>query len=318
MNRRTAITCLHRGFLSTRANLGLVLLRFVQDLVVALLFIASFVPPVLVLGGLALIEGGEWSEAAIEAWIAGLGDALAGRVGALALAVVASLVIGLLAVVVWGWFQGGVLGVLVAAERQARPGAENHAGGWRWFRTFSLRDFSGWGGRYLWRFFWFFHLAMTVGLLLVLLVLLVVLGAVYGSESWGPGAALGIGCGGALPLVFLFLVYALWFGAAQPAVALEGSGPLRGSSIALRIVGRRLGAAFLILLVVAVAGIVIGLVAGFGQMAVGLVLEQSFAVWLSLYLVFTLLQMVFGSVISVYMLASYTSLVVAEVGGAPR
>jgi len=315
--KRTAIDCLRRAALSIRANFGLVWLRLLQELLFAVLFVASLVPPLVVLGGAALFEG-EWSEAALEGWIAGLGDQLAGVALPLTLAVLASLVIGLLVVMVWGWFEGGVLGVLVAAERQAVPGAEDRAGGWRWFRTFSLRDFSGWGGRYLWRFFWFFHLAFTVLLVLLLLMLLLVLGAVYGGESWGPGAAFGIGCGGALPLVFLFLVYALWFNVAQPAVALEESGAVRGSSLGLRIVGRRLGASLLILLVAIVAAVGVGLFFSIGQWTAALFAQDSFTALITIYLVFGLLQMVVGAVVNLYVLAAYTSLVVAEAGGAPR
>jgi hypothetical protein len=317
MNRRSAIDCLRRGFLSTRANLGLLPLKALQDLLVTLLIVASLLPPFLVLGGQVLLEGG-WSEAALEGWLAGLGDEVASRMAPVALAIVASLVIGLLAVLVWGWFEGGLLGILVAAERQARPGAEDHAGGWRWFRTFSLRDFSGWGGRHLWRFFWFFHLTMTAALVLVVIGLLLALAAVYGGESWGAGAAFGIGCGGALPLAFAFLVYALWFSAAQPAVALEGSGAVRGSALGLRVVGRRLGAALLLLLVMMVVATVVGIALAVGQGMTGLLIEDSLGAWVALYLSFFLVQVALGAALNVFILASYSALVVAEVGGEPQ
>lgn len=317
MTRRTAIDCLRRGFHSTRANWGLIPLKVLGDLLFTVLLVVSFLPPVLVLGGMALLEGG-WSEAALQDWIAGLPDELATRLAPLALAVLASLVLGLLAVAVWGWFEGGLLGVLVAAERQAHPRAHDQAGGWRWFRTFSLRDFSGWGGRYVWRFFWFFHLALTVSLVFLLLLALLVFGAVLGHEAWGSGAAFGIGCGGALPLLFLVLVYALWYTAAQPAVALEESGPVRGSALALRVVGRRLGASFLILLVVFGIALVAWLVLFLVQMAAGIALEDRFAPWLVSYVVLSLLQMGVSAAISVYLLAAFGSLVVAETGEGPR
>jgi hypothetical protein len=206
----------------------------------------------------------------------------------------------------------------VAAERQAHPRAQDQAGGWRWFRTFSLKDFSGWGGLYVWRFFWFFHLALTVSLVFLLLLALLVVGAVIGQERWGPGAALGIGCGGALPLLFLVLVYALWYTAAQPAVALEGSGPVRGSKLALRVVGRRLGGSFLILLVVVVISIVVGMGFFLAQMASSLTLQENFVPWLVAYVLLYLVQMAFSSALSVYFLAAFGSLVVAEAAEVPR
>ena len=316
--KRNAIDCLRRGFHSTRANWGLIPMKFLGDLVFAVLLIVSFLPPIVVLGGMALFEGG-WSEAALEEWILNLPDELPTMLGPLLLAVLGSLVLGLLAVVVWGWFQGGLLGVLVAAERQAHPRAQDQPGGWRWFRTFSLRDFSGWGGRYVWRFFWFFHLALTVSLVFVLLLALLALGAVYGNEAWGPGAAVGIGCGGLLPLLFLGLVYALWYTAAQPAVALEGSGPVRGSKLALRVVGRRLGASFLILLVVVVISMVVGMGFFLAQTASSLALQEDYLVpFLVTYGLLYLLQMMISSALSVYFLASFGSLVVAEATEAPR
>lgn len=314
----TAIDCLRRGFHSTRANWGLIPMKLLGDFLFAVLLIVSFLPPVLVLGGMALLEGG-WSEAALQEWILGLPDELVTRLVPLLLAVLGSLVLGLLAVVVWGWFQGGLLGVLVAAERQAHPRAQDQPGGWRWFRTFSLPDFSGWGGRYVWRFFWFFHLALTVSLVFILLLALLVVGAVYGNEAWGPGAAVGIGCGGALPLLFLVLVYALWYTAAQPAVALEGSGPVRGSRLALRVVGRRLGASFLILLVVVVISMVVGMGFFLAQTASSLALqEEYFVAWLVTYGLVYLLQMAVSSALSVYFLAAFGSLVVPEAAEAPR
>lgn len=315
--RRTAVDCLRRGFLSSRANWGLVPMKLLQDLLLSVLLIASFVPPLLVLGGFVLLEGG-FSEAALQDWIAGLGDEIATRVVPLVLAVVASLVIGLLAVVVWAWFEGGMLGVLVAAERQALPRAEDAPGGWRWFRTFTLRDFSGWGGRYLWRYFWFFHLALTVSLVFAFLLALLLVGAVAGNERWGPGAAIGIGCGGALPLVFAVVVYALWFSAAQPAVALEGSGSVRGSALGLRVVGRRLGASLLIGLTFLVVLTVVYMVLALGNFAAELFLKSSVAAWLTVYLSVTLVQLAVSSALNVYLLAAFSSLVVAEAGGEPQ
>ncbi|HSL84410.1 MAG TPA: hypothetical protein VLF66_16680 [Thermoanaerobaculia bacterium] len=318
MASRNAIDCLRRGFHSTRANWGLIPMKFLGDFLFAVLLVVSFLPPILVLGGMAFLDGG-WSEAAIEEWIVGLPDRLLTSVGPLVLAVLGSLVLGLLAVVVWGWFEGGLLGVLVAAERQAHPRAQDQPGGWRWFRTFTLRDFSGWGGRYVWRFFWFFHLALTVSLIFVLLLALLVVAVVFGQERWGAGAAVGIGCGGLLPLLFLVLVYALWYTAAQPAVALEGSGPVRGSKLALRVVGRRLGASFLILLVIVVISMVVGMGFFLAQTASSLTLQEEYFVpWLVTYGLLYLFQMAASSALSVYFLAAFGSLVVAETAEAPR
>lgn len=309
--KRTAFDCLRRGFLSSRANWGLVPLGILQNLLFTLLALLSLLPPFLVLGGMALLER-DWSGPGFEEWLAGLDDLVASALVPLALAVVASLLIGLLAVAVWGWFQGGILGVLLAAERQALPGAEARPGGWRWFRTLSLRDFAGWGGRYVWRFFWFFHLSLAVAGVLVLLIGLLILGAVMAQEAWGGGAALGIGCGGALPLLFGLVVYALWNGTAQPAVALDGSGALRGAALGLRIVGRRLGATLLVGLVVLVLSFGVGLAFSMGQLSLDVLLRDRFALWLAAYGLASLVQGFLSVALTIFGLASFTSLVTAE------
>lgn len=315
--KRTAFDCLRRGFLSTRANWLLIPLGILQNVLFTLLVLLSFLPPFLVLGGMALLER-DWSGPGFEEWLGGLDELAASALAPLALAVLASLVVGLLAVAVWGWFQGGILGVLLAAERQALPGAEGRAGGWRWFRTFSLRDFAGWGGRHVWRFFWFFHLSLTVAMVFALLIVLLVLGAVFGQEAWGGGAALGIGCGGALPLLFGLVVYALWHGAAQPAVALEGSGPLRGAALGLKIVGRRLGATLLVGVVVLVVSVAVGMVFGLGQLSLDVLLRDRFAVWLAVYGLLSIVQWFLSVALTVFGLASFSSLVAAEAAEEPR
>lgn len=309
--KRTAFECLHRGLLSTRANWGLIPLGILQNVLFTLLSVLSLLPPFLVLGGMALLER-DWSGAAFEDWLAGLDEMVAGALVPLALAVLASLLVGLLAVAVWGWFQGGIVGVLLAAERQALPGAQGRAGGWRWFRTFSMGDFAGWGGRHVWRFFWLFHLSLAVVLVFGLLAVLLILGAVYGQEAWGGGAALGIGCGGALPLLFGLLVYVLWYAAAQPAVALEGSGPLRGAVLGLRVVGRRLGASLILGVVVLGLSFAVGMILAMGQLALDVLLRDRFAVWLAAYGLLSLVQWFLTVALTVYGLASFASLVSAE------
>lgn len=312
--KRSAIDCLRRAFLSLRANVGLIPLALVQSLLVGLLFVASLAPPFLVLGGMALVRG-DRSGGALEAWLGGLGAELATRLAPLGLAVLASSVLGLLAVYVWGWFQGGMLGILVAAERQAPPRAEDRAEGWRWFRTFSVGDFSGWGGRYAWRFFWFFHLSVTVSLLLLLVGLLIALAAGLGRETWGLPAAYGIGCGGSLPLLFAFAVYVLWNLTAQPAVALPASGTLRGARTGLRVVGRRPGAVLLVFLVFVVVSVVAWIGLAVAQMAVGVAVPDDLTAWAVVYGLFSLVQWALSTALNVFATGAFTSLVVAEAAG---
>lgn len=314
---RSALDCVQRGFLSLRANLGLVWMGVLQSFLFTALFLVSLLPPVLVVGGAALLSGDLSDPAAVEQWFLGLGPQVLARLPAFALGVVASLLIGLLAVVVWAWFQAGIMGVLLSAERQAHPEAGRRAGGWQWFRTFSLHEFSGWGARNLWPFFWFFHLMVTLWMGLSLVFVLLLGGAGAAFERWGGGAAFGFGCGGTIPLIFLVWVLLAWSLVAQPAVAmLSGAG--RGSALGFRVVGRRLGAVSLVLFLVLVASVVLALFVSMGQMVGDLVLPSSSAIHVGVYLVTTVGQWLVGSFITVLALATFTALVAAEGEGTPK
>jgi len=313
--RRSALGCFQRGVLSTRANFGLVGMAVLQNLVVVVLFVVSVVPLILVIGGRDLFAGGvhDMSDVGrIDAWLGDLPKQLEGHLGALLLGVLASLLVGMLAVVVWAWFQAGLVGTLLSGERQAHPEAELRAGGWRWFKTFSLTDFAGWGGRHLWRFFWYFHVMITAWMVLALVATILLFGVGVAWQSWGGLAATGLGCGGTIPLAFLFWVLAAWSLLAQPAVALPESGAVSGSLLGFRVLGHRLGAASLLLLTVLVLSIASGLVVGMGRAIFDLVFQESWLLRLGLVVVSILGQWVVASVVNVFALAGFAALVVGD------
>ncbi len=320
MMTRSVLDCFHRGVLSTRANLGLIGMGLLQSVGVTLLFFASLLPPILVVGGSALLSEDLSDPAELERWLGGLGTELAGRVPALLLGIAASSLIGLGAVVLWAWFQGGIVGVLVGAERQAHPEAGRRSGGWQWFRTFSFQEFAGWGGRHLWRFFGWFHLMIAVWFVFSIVAILLLAGVGVAWERWGGGAGFGLGCGGSIPLFFLFWVLAAWSMLAQPAIAQPGEGAWSGSVLAFRILGQRLGAASLLLLFVLLLGVAFGLVFGMGRVALDLVLPRNLVVQAVVFAVSFVLQSLLGVAVNVFGLAAYAALVQAEAAGrtAPR
>jgi hypothetical protein len=69
----------------------------------------------------------------------------------------------------------------------------------------------------------------------------------FAGERWGGGAALGVGCGGLLPVVFLYFVMALWWMLGQADLAQDDSGVVRASRRGLEVLGRRLGASLALL-----------------------------------------------------------------------
>jgi hypothetical protein len=312
--RRTATDCIQRGWASLYANWQLVPLAAVGSLATQALLVASLVPPILVLGGWELLEEAREVLVAgdpvrLETWMTVLADRAMASGTPLVLSLVASTVVGFAFAAVWAFFHGATAGVLVAGDRQAPPAAGPKDGGWRWFRTFSLRDFSGWGGRYLWRFFGFFHVALLVPLLILAawLLVLVLLGIAFASA--GPGAITLFGCLSLLPLGLAFAAFGLWAVLAQPALALGPDTTVsRASGLALGILFRRLGA----VLVVAIAFLVPWVFAVVGLVLLELLIQALTGGSTALEVTFFVLQLGTGGALSILLAAMATALVRGE------
>ncbi len=189
--RLSAGDCLRRGWTNLAANWELVLLQWLQSLVVLVLMALGLLLPVVTLGADALGAGRS------AAKVLAVATARLGHPGRLSppviLAGVAMLAVWLLSVLVHSWFQAGTYGVLTSAERQALPGRRRPR---LLFRTFSLRDFSGWGGLYLGRFFRLLVVFWALALPLAVAVLVWLISLAVGGRSgasrpcWGsPSAA---------------------------------------------------------------------------------------------------------------------------------
>jgi hypothetical protein len=237
--RLSALGCLRRGWTNLSANWELVLLQWLQAFAMLTLTAFGALLSLLIVGvNLPHLDRGSWLRALED-----LSPALLLALAALTAAWLASLLL-------YCFFQAGTYGVLAAADRQALPGARRQR---EFFRTFTLRDFRGWGGRYVWRYF---GVALLFGVLLLALsgVALLWLGcAVAGDGEWGSPAALAIVLGGALPVGFLGLVAGLGFHLAQADLAREGSGVRSAWRRGLGILGRRLGAVTTLFVLIAAA-----------------------------------------------------------------
>jgi len=302
--RLSAADCLRRGWTNLAANWELVLLQWLQSLLVVVLLALGVSLPVVTLGADALFSGRS---------AARLVDVVTARLGrlspAVALAVVAMLAVGLLSVLVHSWFQAGAYGVLASAERQALPGRRRPR---LLFRTFSLRDFSGWGALYLGRFFrllvFFWALALPLGV--AVLVWLVSLGV--GGELWGGPAALGIAGGGLLPLGFLFLITGLWSHVAQADLAREGSGALAAARRGLTVLGRRLGAVTILVVLFVGAGVALALLFVPVSAVPGLLLTGAPRLRAFVLVVLFLLQGIPSALLAMVLASSLVALVRSE------
>jgi hypothetical protein len=242
--RLSTAGCLRRGWTNLSANWELVLLQWLQSFAVMALMALGVLLSLLIVGANLLRT--DWSA------VHELQQQASRLSPALLLALVALLAVWLSSLLLHCYFQAGTFGVLTAADRQALPGARRDRD---FFRTFSLRDFLGWGGRYVWRFF---GVIAVFGILLFGLggaALLWLLSTAVGGGEWGGPAALGIGCGGALPLGFLALVAGFWFHLAQADLARDGSGVRAASRRGLAVLGRRLGAVIALFLLTLVAAL---------------------------------------------------------------
>ncbi len=312
----SALDCLSRGLHSVRANWELVPLVILQQLVVLVLVVASFVALVVPFGfgTAAFADLAEMDVTQLEGWFAELAADLPALLVPLVAGLVASLLVGLLAFVVYCWFQAGIVAVLAAGDRQALPGPPRDS---RLFRTFEWRAFSAWAGRYLWRYFWFFNLYTVVVLAIVLVWTLLVVLAVWGGERWGNAAMVGIGCGGSLPLVFALLVTIAWFWLAQADLPREGSSIRLASRRALDVLGRRWPALLLLFVVYFIAAVGLGL--GFAPLSLVLPqpLEDGVAAFCLGQLVLSVVQAVLSSVLGLVFLAAGVALMRSEVPAAP-
>jgi hypothetical protein len=302
--RLSAVDCLRRGWTSVSANWELVVIQWLESFLVAALMALGLLLALLILGMDAL-RSGRWTAGEIEAALRRLADFSP----PLLMALIAMLAVWLLTLLLHCFFQAGTYGILTAADRQALPGARRHR---LLFRTFSLRDFLGWGSLYVWRFFGTFVLFWGLALLLGMAVLLWLVFLGMGGVRWGAPAALGIGCGGALLVGFLLLVIGLWFHVAQAGLAREGSGVRTAARQGLSVLGRRLGA--VIALAVLFLGAAVGLAIAFLPLSAvtGSLLSGAPRLRALVQLILLLLQGLPGTLLAVGLAGSLVALVRSE------
>ncbi len=300
-----AIDCLRRGLLNLRANWELAVAHLAGGFLVAATVILGLLPPLAVIG-LSLLRGFANPKTALTTM-----DDVATRVTGLLLpfllAVLATLVIWFLGCLLYCYLQAASFGVLVAGDRQA-PAGELHD--FRLFRTFTWPDFFGWGRRYMWRFFWFVNLYMAVLTAVVGGFALLVVLAIAAGQHWGAPAGLGIGCGGLLPLLFLFFVVALWAQLAQVELVDDHAGLGAAMRRGMQVLGRRLGGVVLLYLLVLVSSMIVGMVGA--PLGLALRLIDNLPVEITARLVLTALEWSAGAVIGVGFAAALVALMRSE------
>ncbi len=310
----SAVSCIQRGITNLRANWELVFVSWLQGFLTAILVLVGFAPPLGALG-LASIDWAGVTQAEWTEFLSQAGQLMSRGADSwllLGASLLVSSAIWLAAFLVYCFFQGGILGVLMTGDRQA---PEGRLRGWQWFRTFTGRDLRGWGGRYLWRYFWLLNWFAAISMLWLLMVVLVLGLTAAGGGQWGATAAFGIGCGGAIPVAFGLLLLLLWAHLAQVDLAQGDSGVRESLRRSLNLLGRRLGAVTILFLVTLLLAIVLGVGTSILSVVVGLFFpETGFGSWAGTLVQFGLsgLEMIVGSVVAVGFFASLVSLVRSE------
>ena len=132
------------------------------------------------------------------------------------------------------------------------------------------------------------------------------------AQSWGGVGAVGVGCGGMLPLFFLLLVAGLWTWAAQAELANADATVRVASKRALRLVGRRAGGLLLILLLGMAASMALSMVFLPLSMAISLVFRDSLFGGLVLRGLLMVVQWGASGVIQIALAASMVALARSE------
>ncbi len=303
MHRLSAFEALGRGLANVRANWELLPLQLAALLLAVMLTIASLVPLGVALG--LTLAGAQQPSELLERVLDPATWLTAGVLASLA----GCLLLGGLVLGAYAWFQAGVFGVLVAGDRQAGPGPRRPRA---LFRTFSWNDFAGWAAHRFWRLIGWYHYYFLLMLLLVGLFGILLIGSLRVGLAKGPAAGIGIGCGGLLPLVFVFLFCSLLTVAAKADVVRDDSGARESWTRAAQVVGRRLWGGLLLLLLFFVTSLAIATVLMpfqfFSQLAVRQSPFASFGVSSALSLVQTCIGVVLGLVYA----AAFVALVRAE------
>lgn len=311
----TAFDSILRGFATLRANWPLVPMMTLQQVLVLALLVLGAAVPVVALGGGAL--GGDWWGALLAWQPAGLAEAaedfaalVAPVALPLAVALLGTAVVWILAILVFCWFQAGLYGVLLAAERQALPGPPRD---WRLFRTWDRTLFAGWARRLMGRYFGFWNVwALAAAGWLVALPLLV-WAAQAAAATWAEVGLLVVGGAGSLALALAFLMLAGWGLLAPPDLAREETSVGRSTRRALGLLARRPLAVGLVVgvfvglwVLVAIAGV------GLGAPLLLVDFEGRLGLWIAAQAALWLLQVAATMAVATAMNGALTALVVGH------
>lgn len=309
MRRLSAVDALGRGTANVRANLELLAVTTLGSIAIGALAILSVLPWLATLGAdLGLLPGRTPDPQQVGEMLARVlsgGDLLA-RLGGLLLSFSLAMT---LASVLYCWYQGGILGLLVAADAQAPqgPGREPIL-----FRIWSMPLFLHEAQRLTWRLMWFVSLFLGIWLVVGAITVGLFAGAGLLGSSQGAGAGCALACGILLPLMFVGFVLLAAAELGQADLVRPESGVITATRNAFAILGRRLGAAAALLSIFFVVSFGLGIAFTTVGAVGGLVFGSSPVLDFTFRGVLLLLQLACGGLVNLVSAAAFVALVRSE------
>ena len=315
MKRLSALDALGRGLSNVRGNLEVVAAATAGSVGILALVVVSLVPwlGVSILAPQRFAGGQRLEPDQIAAWLSRLAsprDLLAqAGLGLLAL------VVGLTAAsVLYGWIWGGVLAVLHAGDAQAPPGGGRGA---ELFRTWSRKFFALEAARLTWKLLLFLSLFFTLMLAVLLALGLLVAAAVVVGARSGVATGLALGCGGLLPLLFVYFAVsgAMWMGQVElvrPEVSVAAA-----TRAGFALLGRRLGASVAIFGLFFLLACAAGLLFGGVAFLLRLSLASQPALAVAVDLALSVVQLAVSSALQVASVGAFVALARSEHAAAP-
>lgn len=311
--KRAATDVIRRGFDNAVANWPLLLFRFAEHFLFAMLILASVfavVVPVVISAGFSNWEPGHVGDAA-----AAVLDFLRAHAIIIVYVFVVVTVLGFVLIAVHSFVVGGIARVLVDAERTAAESGRRDR-----FRRFTVERWFAGGRTKWWAVFWIYNLAYGLAALIVCIPLLAIIALFTVSIlAESSGGAIATGCLGLPIVVFLAiagsLLAAVWSQKAIVVCVDEN----RGARDALRAGWREARADFsrhfavaFVMFVIAVGGSgVISMISfgfstpTFSPHGPGPLIGLAF---MPARIATTFLSSVFGSAVSIWSLASFAAL----------
>jgi len=210
---------------------------------------------------------------------------------------------------VYCWYFAGILGVLYAGDAQAPPGPRRAP---ELFRTWSFRFFAGEASRLFWRLVWFYTIWSLILLAgTALFAAGIALVAALAGEAGGL-AALAIGCGVALPSLFVFFAAVAAMSLGQAELVPPESGALAATRAGLRRLGRRFPAVLSLFVLFFFAALAIGLVEAGVGVALGRALADAPVAATVVQVVLFVAQVLLSSLLSLALTGACVALVRSE------